>query len=49
MLKYITLPPVTAYKRRWVRRIMIIVTFPQELVRVTYYTFVGAAFWWRQP
>ena len=32
MLKYIELPHVSTYKRRWVRRIMIVVTFPQALV-----------------
>jgi hypothetical protein len=47
------LPHVSVYKRRWVRRIMIVVTTPQELVRALAYTlssvFAGAAHWWRQP
>ena len=49
LLKYIELPHVATYKSRWVRRIMIVVTTPQELVRAVYYVFCGAALWWKQP
>ena len=49
MLKYITLPHVSTYERRWLRRIMIIVSLPPELVRVTYLTFSAARLWWKQP
>ena len=49
MLKYIELPHVGTYKRRWVRRIMIVAAAPQELVRAVYGVFRGAAYWWKQP
>jgi hypothetical protein len=49
ILKYITLPHVGVYKRRWVRRIMIVVTTPQEIVRAVYGVLWGAVYWWRQP
>jgi hypothetical protein len=49
LLSYIELPPVQSYKRRWVRRIMIPLTIPQELLRSAYYVFASAAFCWRQP
>jgi len=49
MLKYIELPHVSVYKRRWVRRLMILITIPQEVVRAIYGVFLGAALWWKQP
>ena len=49
MLKYIDLPHVSVYKRRWVRRIMIVVTTPWALAHAVHDTFVGAAYWWKQP
>jgi hypothetical protein len=49
MLKYITLPHVSTYKRRWVRRIMIIVTLPQAFIHANYMMIVGAIRWWRAP
>jgi hypothetical protein len=49
MLKYITLPHIATYERRWVRRIMIIVTAPQAFVQANYGWIVGAVRWWRAP
>jgi hypothetical protein len=49
LLKYIELPHMAVYKRRWVRRLMIPLTIPQEIVRAIYGVFWGAAFWWKQP
>jgi hypothetical protein len=43
------LPHISAYKRRWVRRIMIVVTFPQGVVQVISGLLSDAAYWWRQP
>jgi hypothetical protein len=45
----LTLPPISSYKRRWVRRIMIILTFPQGVVQVIANLLSDAAYWWRQP
>jgi hypothetical protein len=47
LLKLIELPHITTYKRRWVRRVMIIVTFPQEAVRAVYHTGRLASLWWK--
>lgn len=50
MLKLIDrLPHVASYKRRWVRRSVIVLTLPVELVRSAILTFHCAGFWWRQP
>jgi hypothetical protein len=49
LLSYIELPHVGTYKRRWVRRIMIVITTPQEAARAVYHTICAAAFWWRLP
>jgi hypothetical protein len=43
------LPHMSTYKRRWVRRIMIPITIPQEIVRAIYHVFYGAAVWWKAP
>lgn len=47
LLKYIELPHVGTYERRWMRRIMIVLTLPQELVRAVYGVFRAAAYSWR--
>jgi hypothetical protein len=53
MLKYITLPHVCHYERRWVRRLVIVLTFPLEIARAIYVgvrsVCIGAVHWWRQP
>lgn len=49
MLKYIQVPHVSTYERRWARRLMIVVATPQELIRAVFNVFKGAAYWWRQP
>ena len=49
LLKYIELPHMAVYKWRWVRRLMIPLTIPQEIVRAIYGVFWGAAFWWKAP
>jgi hypothetical protein len=45
----IALPHISTYERRWVRRLMIIVTFPQGVVQVISSLLSDAAYWWRQP
>jgi hypothetical protein len=47
LLKYIELPCINTYKRRWVRRIMILISTPQELVRGSYHTIQGAILLWK--
>jgi hypothetical protein len=49
LLKYIKLPHVSTYERRWLRRVMIFVTAPQALAYAAYDVFRGAAYWWKQP
>ena len=49
LMKHIELPHVSTYKHRWLRRVMIVLTTPQEIVRAVYHTFVGAKYWWVQP
>jgi hypothetical protein len=45
-LKLIELPHVFTYKWKWMRRVMIIITFPQEIVRAIYQTYCNARPWW---
>lgn len=49
LLNYIRLPHVATYQRRWVRRLMIILTFPQSVVQSIYDILRGSVHWWRQP
>ena len=46
MLKYFELPHISTYKARWLRRVMIAITIPQEIVRAIYGVFCGAKLWW---
>lgn len=48
-IKWLELPHVSYWKNRWVRRVMIVLTLPQELIRANYSVFAGAALWWKQP
>ncbi|WP_157450089.1 hypothetical protein [Bradyrhizobium sp. ARR65] len=48
LLKLFEIPHVMTFKRRWVRKVMIIAAFPQEVVRAVYQTYQNAAYWWRQ-
>jgi len=45
----VKLPHVSTYKRRWVRRIMIVVSFPKAIFQALRGVFRGASFWWNQP
>jgi hypothetical protein len=45
-LKRFELPHITVYKRRGVRRVMIILTLPQEVARAIFGTFYAAKCWW---
>ena len=49
LLKRIELPHVSVYKRRWLRRVMIVLTTPQEIARAVYHTVLGAKYWWDHP
>lgn len=53
MLKYLTLPHISVYKRRWVRRIMIFVTLLPEILmacgHATKCVISGAYTWWHLP
>jgi hypothetical protein len=46
MLKYFELPHVSKYKWKWLRRVMIVITFPQEIVRGIYQVYGFAKLWW---
>jgi hypothetical protein len=48
-VKLFDLPHVGTYKRRWVRRLVIIRNTPVEIVRAIFGVFSNAAFWWKQP
>lgn len=48
-LKLFELPHVSTYKWRWLRRVMIVVTFPQEAARAIYQTYGFAKLWWNAP
>ena len=39
-LKKFELPHISVYKWRWLRRVMIVVTMPQEVARAIYHTFL---------
>ena len=45
-LKHFELPHVYTYKWKWLRRVMIVITFPQEVARAIYHVFVAAKSWW---
>jgi hypothetical protein len=45
-LKKFELPHISTYKWRWLRRVMIVLTLPQEVARATYQTFRLAGVWW---
>jgi hypothetical protein len=45
-IKKFELPHLSTYKRRWVRRVMIVVTMPQEIARAIYHTFSAAKACW---
>jgi hypothetical protein len=47
LLKLIELPHVMTHKSKWLRRIMITIMIPQELVRAVYGVFASAAMWWQ--
>lgn len=47
LLKLLELPHITAFKSRGVRRLMILITIPQELLRANVNVFRLAAYWWR--
>ncbi|MHC2466981.1 hypothetical protein ACVIHD_005993 [Bradyrhizobium embrapense] len=49
VLKLFELPHVSIYRRRWVRRVMIVLTIPQEVARAVMGTLRAAAFWRKQP
>lgn len=46
ILKYLEIPHVQKWTG-WRRKAVIIVAFPQEIVRAVYGVFVNAAVWWR--
>jgi hypothetical protein len=46
LLKYLEVPHITKFKWQWLRRVMIIISFPQETVRAIYGVFCGAKLWW---
>lgn len=45
-LKKFELPHIYTYKWRWLRRVMIVITTPQEVARAVYSVFLGAKLWW---
>lgn len=45
-LKYFELPHIASYKWKWLRRVMIVITFPQEAVRAVYQCGCLAKLWW---
>ena len=47
ILKYLKMPHISYWKRRWVRRIMIVIALPQEIVRAIYSVFWHAVYWWK--
>lgn len=47
LLKLFELPHISTYKRRWLRRVMIVLTLPQEVARAVYHTFALARVWWK--